>query len=94
MWFHLLSPSPSPVTSPLGDIGGFHVVVERTSKMFDLPLPVVQPECFLYDFKDVSKKSVRSIPIVDYIWSEGLRIIKNPASVPAVTEDGKEIQGT
>lgn len=38
-------------------------------------------ECFLYDFKDPYRKPVRSIPIVDHVWEEWLRAMKNPATV-------------
>lgn len=77
------SPSPSPASSPPEDIGDFHDLMERASKRFDLPLPVKENECFLYDFKVTSGKSIRTIPIIDHIWEEGLKLMKNPASVAA-----------
>ncbi|KAJ1099963.1 hypothetical protein NDU88_005054 [Pleurodeles waltl] len=41
-------------------------------------------DCFLYDFKEPSQKSVKSMPIVDYIWDEGIKVMKNPVTVTLV----------
>lgn len=76
------SPSPPPVDSPPEDIGGFHNLLERAAKRFQLPMPTQQQDCFLYDFKDPYKKSVRSMPIIDYIWDQGIKIVQNPSTVP------------
>ena len=51
----------------LSDLGGFHGVMERASKRFDLPIKVEQSDCFLYDFREESRKTMRSVPIVDHI---------------------------
>lgn len=52
------SPSPVPIDSPPEDIGGFHNLIERAAKRFELPMSTVQTECFLYDFKEPYRKSV------------------------------------
>lgn len=44
-------------------------------------MTVKETECFLYDFKDTARKSVRAIPIIDHVWKEGLKLMQNPASV-------------
>lgn len=43
-----------------------------------------QSDCFLYDFERSSCKALCSVPIVDYIWEEGVKVMKNPATVIAV----------
>lgn len=35
----------------------------------------------MYDFKEPYKKSIRSIPIVDHIWAEGIKVMQSPATV-------------
>ncbi|XP_078529947.1 uncharacterized protein LOC144810887 [Lissotriton helveticus] len=75
------SPIPPPTTSPPQDIGGFHDIMEKAPKRFDLDMEVKETECFLYDFKDDARKSARSIPIIPHVWEEGLKILKTPASI-------------
>lgn len=70
--------------SPPEDIGGFHALVERAAAQLQLCMQVKQSDCFLYDFKYTARKSVRSIPIVDYIWEEGLKVMRTPAPVITV----------
>ncbi|KAJ1148088.1 hypothetical protein NDU88_000929 [Pleurodeles waltl] len=87
-WDDYLVPTPSPppagpVDSPPEDIGGFHNLIERAAKRFCLSIVSHETECFLYDFKEPSKRSVRAIPIVDFLWQEGLKAVKNPATVPS-----------
>ena len=60
-------PSPAQANSPPDHIRGFHSVIERAAKGFDLPVQAKQTDCFLYSFKEETRKSVKSIPIVDYI---------------------------
>ena len=74
-------PSPTSGTSSPEDIRGFHGVMERASKRFDLPIKVEQADCFLYDFREEARKSIRSIPIVQHVWTEGLKLMKTPASL-------------
>ncbi|KAJ1133827.1 hypothetical protein NDU88_000301 [Pleurodeles waltl] len=90
-WDDYLAPTPSPPPprpsdSPPEDIGGFHNLMDRAAVCFHLPTSVSQSECFLHDFKEQSRKSVRSIPIIDFIWSEGTKIMRNPATVPPVPQ--------
>lgn len=77
-------PNPPAADSPRADIGGFHDLLERASKRFDLSMPAKQTECFLYDFKPGTQLSVRAISIIDFLWQEGLKLMKTSASVPAV----------
>lgn len=49
------TPSPStppPIDSPPQDIGGFHTLMEKAAKRFQLPMVTKQADCFLYDFKE------------------------------------------
>lgn len=78
------SPVPGPADSPPEDIGGFHNILERDAQRFQIPMPSQQQDCFLYDFKEPFKKSVRSIPVIDYIWDQGIKIMHNPSSVRPV----------
>lgn len=72
--------------------------MERASKRFELPMPRDKTECFLYDFKEPYRKTVRSIPIVDHVWEEGIRAMKNPATVipvlPRLEKKYKALEGS
>lgn len=58
--------------------------MERASNRFHLPMVVEHTDCFLYDFKEEARKSMRTIPIIDYIWQEGIMIIMTPTTIPPV----------
>ncbi|XP_078510507.1 uncharacterized protein LOC144770093 [Lissotriton helveticus] len=77
-------PTPQPSDSPPEDVGGFHNLMQRAANRFKLPVTKEQTECFLHDFKEETRKVSRAIPIIEYIWKEGLKVMKNPASVPAM----------
>ncbi|XP_078520177.1 uncharacterized protein LOC144784935 [Lissotriton helveticus] len=67
--------------SPPVDIGGFHHLMERAAKRFGLPISREESECFLYDFKEQHQRSVKSIPIIEHVWEEGMKIMQSPATV-------------
>lgn len=58
--------------------------MQRAASRFQLPITVELSDCFLHDFKEKSRKVSRAVPIIDYIWNEGIKIMKTPASIPAV----------
>ncbi|XP_078541545.1 uncharacterized protein LOC144826958 [Lissotriton helveticus] len=78
------SPAPQTSESPPADIGGFHNIMERAAKRFHMSMESQETECFLYDFKEPTKKTSRSIPIIEYIWKQGKQIMQSPASVQVV----------
>lgn len=79
------SPSdPAPLNSPLVDISGFHAVMKRAAAGFQLPIDSREEDCFLYGFKKQPLTQVHSIPIIGFIWQEGLKLMQTPNSVPAV----------
>ncbi|XP_078523024.1 uncharacterized protein LOC144792043 [Lissotriton helveticus] len=88
-WEDYVIPMPSPPAhrpsdSPPEDIGGFHNIMQRAANRFELTVTVEQSDCFLHDFKEGYRRVTRAIPIIEYIWKEGLNIMKTPASIPAV----------
>lgn len=78
-------PPPDPVDSPPVDIGGFHLIMERATKRFMINMETKTKKLsFLYDFRNQQRKQVRTVPIIDFIWKEGLKIMMHPSSMPAV----------
>lgn len=75
------SPVPDPIDSPPVDIGGFHSLMDRAAARFGLAVPTEQTECFLYDFKEPHQRLVRSIPIIEHVWAEGVKVMHAPATV-------------
>lgn len=78
------SPPPRLPSDSPEDIGGFHNLMQRAAARFQLPITVKKTDCFLHDFKEDTRKLIRSIPIIDYIWQEGVNIMITPASITAV----------
>lgn len=88
-WEDYVIPMPSPPVpqssdSPPEDIGGFHNIMQRATSRFHLVMSEDHPDCFLHDFREESRKVSRAIPIIDYVWSEGIKIMTTPASIPPV----------
>ncbi|XP_078537214.1 uncharacterized protein LOC144822994 [Lissotriton helveticus] len=80
------TPSPAEPTSsesPPVDIASFHKIMDRATKRFLMPMESKQDECFLYDFKSSQQKQSWTIPIIEFIWKEGLKIMSKPNSLPA-----------
>lgn len=77
------SPSPQVIDSPPEDVGGFLCLLERAGTCFDLPMAATQQDCFLCNFKEPCRKTlkVKAMPIIDYVWSQGLKIMCNPPAV-------------
>lgn len=60
--------------------------MQRASIRFNLPVTVEQSDCFLHDFKEETRRISRAIPIIVYIWNQGIKRMKTPASVSAVLQ--------
>ncbi|XP_078497110.1 uncharacterized protein LOC144753222 [Lissotriton helveticus] len=84
--YQVQTPSPSPVTpgdSPPVDIVSFHQLMDRAAQRFKLPRVQREEDCFLYDFKNQPFKQVHTVPIIDFIWAEGVKLMQTPNSLPA-----------